>query len=54
MTPEEIAGLFVPHILARRAVFQTGKRLVHYTSAEAAYRIISGKEIWLRNAQRTA
>ncbi len=51
MTPGEIAALFVPHILARRAVFQTGKRLVHYTSAEAAYRIICGKQIWLRNAQ---
>ena len=51
MTPQEIAALFAPHILDRRAVFQTGKRLVHYTSAEAAYRIISGKQIWLRNAQ---
>jgi hypothetical protein len=51
VTPDEIASLFAPHILARRTVFQTGKRLVHYTSAEAAYRIISGKQIWLRNAQ---
>ena len=51
MTPNEIAQLFLPHVLERRAVLQTGKRLVHYTSAEAAYRIISGREIWLRNAQ---
>lgn len=51
MTPDEIAALFAPHILERRTVFQTGKRLVHYTSAEAAYRIISDKQIWLRNAQ---
>lgn len=28
-----------------------GKRLVHYTNAEAAYKIISGRQIWLRNAQ---
>jgi hypothetical protein len=51
VTPEEAVALFVPHIIARREVFQAGKRLVHYTSAEAAYRIISGKQIWLRNAQ---
>lgn len=51
MTPEETAALFAPHILARRAILQTGTRLVHYTTAEAAYRIIGGKQIWLRNAQ---
>ncbi|MBA4042470.1 MAG: hypothetical protein C0474_11930 [Sphingobium sp.] len=35
---------------ARASVLE-GKRLVHYTSAEAAYKIISSRQIWLRNAQ---
>lgn len=51
MTQEEIAALFVPHLLERMAVFKTGKRLVHYTCAESAYKIIAGRQIWLRNAQ---
>jgi len=51
MTHEEILQLFVPHLLERRAIFSTGKRLVHYTSAESAYKIIAGRQIWLRNAQ---
>lgn len=51
MTPEEIAALFVPHIIERREVLKSGKRLVHYTSAESAYRIITGRQIWMRNAQ---
>jgi hypothetical protein len=51
MTADEMAALFVPHIIERRKVLETGKRLVHYTSAESAYRIISGRQIWLRNAQ---
>jgi len=51
MTQEEIAALFVPHIIERRAIFETGKRLVHYTCAESAYKIIAGRQMWLRNAQ---
>lgn len=51
MTTDEAAALFVPHILERRSVFEGGRRLVHYTSAEAAYRIITGGQMWLRNAQ---
>lgn len=51
MTLQEAAALFVPHMLERRSVFAAGKRLVHYTSAEAAYRIITGGRMWLRNAQ---
>lgn len=51
MTADEIMKLFVPHLLERRSVFATGKRLVHYTNAESAYKIISGRQIWLRNAQ---
>lgn len=51
MTQEEIANLFVPHMLERFAALKAGKRLVHYTSAESAYKIITGRQIWLRNAQ---
>ena len=51
MTQEEITALFVPHIMERRAVFEAGKRLVHYTCADSAYKIIAGRQIWLRNAQ---
>lgn len=35
MSVEEAAALFVPHVLERRATFAKGKRLVHYTTAEA-------------------
>lgn len=51
MTQEEIAELFFPHMTARFAALKAGKRLVHYTSADSAYKIISGRQIWLRNAQ---
>lgn len=51
MTRDEIVALFIPHVLERTNVIRSGKRLVHYTSAEGAYRIISGSQIWLRNAQ---
>jgi hypothetical protein len=51
LTSEELLELFVPHIMARREALSKGKRLVHYTSCESAFRIITGKQIWLRNAQ---
>ncbi len=51
MTQEEILQLFVPHLLEKRVALTSGKRLVHYTSAESAYKIIAGRQIWLRNAQ---
>lgn len=50
LTQDEIAQLFIPHLLEARAAAK-GKRLVHYTNAESAYKIISGSQIWLRNAQ---
>lgn len=50
MTDEELAMLFMPHDVERRAALAAGKRLVHYTSAEAGFRIISGRQVWLRNA----
>lgn len=51
MDESELAELFAPHIIKRREALKTGMRLVHCTSAEGAFRIIAGKQIWLRNAQ---
>ena len=50
MTDADLAELFMPEDTARRANLAVGQRLAHYTSAETGYRIISGKEVWLRNA----
>jgi hypothetical protein len=61
MTSEQIArikmleGIFVPHARRRRdEVYELGKspsaRFVHYTSAEAALKIINQKRLWMRNA----
>lgn len=50
MTNEDLFRLFQPHIAERMSELTVENRLVHYTSAEAAFKIISGKEIWLRNA----
>lgn len=51
MTEDQLAELFMPHIVERRSALTNGMRLVHYTSAEGAHRIITGKQMWLRNAQ---
>lgn len=50
MTEDELIDLFASHIVARRKCLAEGGRLVHYTSAESAYKIIKGREIWMRNA----
>ena len=50
MTDDELLQLFMPIDTAKRAALAAGQRLAHYTSAEAGFRIISGKEVWLRNA----
>ena len=45
-------SLLSPDLFARMARLQTGEMAVaHYTSAENAIRIISGKEFWLRNVR---
>lgn len=47
-----LAAIFVPHIIAKRAELrETNGRLVHYTSADNALKMISNREIWLRNSQ---
>src|SRR5208283_3935066 len=50
-----LEGIFVPHARRRRdEVYKFGKvtsaRFVHYTSAEAALKIITQKRLWMRNA----
>ncbi|MCA3693759.1 DUF2971 domain-containing protein [Aquidulcibacter sp.] len=50
MTPEEIFDLLLPYSDERRTEFENGKRLAHYTSAAAAYQILTNQEVWLRNA----
>jgi len=50
MTQEELAAVFMPHVIEHVQSLRKGQRLVHYTSAEAGCRIISGQEVWLRNS----
>ena len=50
MEEEKIWRLFAPYFADRVAALQGGLRLVHYTSVENAYRIITGRQVWLRNA----
>lgn len=51
MQAEEIRRLVLPHICEREAALREGRRLVHYTSASSACKIIAGGQAWLRNAQ---
>jgi len=48
---EELAQLFMAHIVKRYAGVQAGARLVHYSSADAAYKILQSKEVWLRDTR---
>lgn len=50
ITQEEVVQLFLAYEVERRAPLIAGKRLVHYTSAEAAYRIVTGRQVWMRSA----
>jgi hypothetical protein len=50
MTEDELLALVGAHDNSKRARLIEGGRLVHYTSAEAAYRIITGAQVWLRSA----
>ncbi|MGC6400372.1 DUF2971 domain-containing protein [Sphingomonas sp. FW199] len=43
-------NVFASHMMDAIERLKGGSRLVHYTSAENAYKIISGKQVWLRNA----
>ncbi len=51
----KIESIFLPHASRQRdKIYESGKnltaRFVHYTSAEAAIKIINQKRLWLRNA----
>jgi hypothetical protein len=50
MTDEEVMALVGAEQIQRRARLGMNGRLVHYTSAEAAYRIITDKKVWLRSS----
>ncbi|MBW8363353.1 MAG: hypothetical protein K0M39_02220 [Rhizobium sp.] len=46
-----IEAIFFPYATERIAKVRESKtRFVHYTSAEVAMQIISGQEVWMRNA----
>lgn len=50
MDDQALMNLFLSHLIESVERLRGGARLVHYTSAENAYKIISGKQVWLRNA----
>lgn len=50
MDKKALMNLFVSHLTESVDRLKGGSRLVHYTSADNAYKIISGKQVWLRNA----
>lgn len=45
------AALFPVSYEATQALLHSGRRLVHYTSAEVAHSILTRREFWMRNAQ---
>ncbi|WP_092307339.1 DUF2971 domain-containing protein [Brevundimonas viscosa] len=46
---EQLAGLFFPYATKKQNDVRSGKtRFVHYTTAEAAVRIIQNREVWMR------
>lgn len=47
---DQLEGIFMPEAARRRAEMRARNgRFVHYTSAEAAHAIISGRSMWMRN-----
>jgi hypothetical protein len=50
VTFDELVRVFFPEDSERRGALAGGRRLVHYATAEAAYKIIANKQVWLRNA----
>jgi hypothetical protein len=48
---QKLASIFMPHATARRVqAIAEQRRFVHYTSADAAIKIIRSKMVWMRNA----
>jgi Protein of unknown function (DUF2971) len=50
MGQKSLAQLFFFHLFEAGRRVREGNRLVHYTNAGTALKIISGKQVWLRNA----
>lgn len=46
---QNFVDIFFPHFADRFNAITDGAQLVHYTSAEAAYRILHGKQLWARS-----
>lgn len=49
MDDADLQKLFMPLITDSVTAVRKGKKLVHYTTAESAYRIIMGRQVWLRH-----
>lgn len=46
----QLESIFMPFARTQRdALFEKGKRFVHYTSADAALKIIGSKRLWMRS-----
>ncbi|MDN4632708.1 DUF2971 domain-containing protein [Sphingomonas sp. PsM26] len=50
MNDQEVLDLFASDEMARRSRLGVNGRLVHYTSAESAYKILVSRTVWLRSA----
>ena len=49
---QRLAGIFMPDMVTRIAeVRDSNKSFIHYTSVDAAIKIITSEEVWLRNAR---
>jgi hypothetical protein len=49
---EQLEQVFMPYATARREQLRSRNgRLVHYTSAENAIKILYSKQVWMRNAK---
>jgi hypothetical protein len=48
---QKLESIFMPRARAQRgALYANNKRFVHYTSADAALKIIQNKRLWMRNS----
>jgi hypothetical protein len=46
-----LTELFVPHLYEKATQLNPNSRFAHYSSAETAIKIISNREVWMRNAR---
>ncbi|MBV6306172.1 DUF2971 domain-containing protein [Candidimonas humi] len=50
-TAVQLAKIFMPYAMQKTDELQCGGKLVHYTTADVAIKIIRSQTIWLRNAR---